>query len=193
MKTVSNLLAGFALAALAAFPSPAGAEESQAAAGGDKILVVYFSQSGTTAAVAEQIRQSVACDVFRIEAATPYPDNAGQLAERAEREIDNRELPALRAHVENLDDYGTIILGYPIWQGTFPRPVATFLSTHDLSGKRIAPFATFAGTGQGDTVDEIRALAPGATVLEGLEVIASRADNARGMTADWLARLAVGR
>ena len=153
-----------------------------------KILVVYFSRTGeeynvgkitkgNTAIVAEYIAQKTVADMFEIKPATPYPDEYEACTELAKRELESNERPALAKNIENLAQYDTIFLGYPIWWGALPRVMMTFLETNDLSGKTIIPFCTHGGSGLAGTEREIADVCPNAKILSGLAVVGKDAQN----------------
>lgn len=132
--------------------------------GAEDILVVYFSRTGTTETVAKQIQQETGGNIFKIEIVNPYPEEYRATTEQARRELEQGYLPPLKRKIENLDEYDTIFLGYPIWWGTLPMPVFTFLSENDLSGKKIIPFATHQGSGLGRSVLDLIEEVPNADV-----------------------------
>lgn len=115
-----------------------------------RVLAAYFSATGTTRWVAEQAAELLGADLYEIVPAEPY--TAADLdytdsSSRANREqSDPAARPALAGEDLDLADYGTVLLGYPIWHGRPPRIVSTFLETYDLSGKTIVPFSTSGGS-----------------------------------------------
>ncbi len=149
-------------------------------------LSAYFSHSGNTRVITDQIPKSVGGDIFEIVPMDPYPRNYNEVVEQAHKELGADYWPRLKTKVENLDSYDLVFVGYPNWWGTIPRPVATFLSEYDLSGKTIAPFCTHGGGGLGRSVTDIGTLCPQATVLDGLAVRDGSVKNAQTQVADWL-------
>ena len=147
----------------------------------NKILIAYFSHRGenyvagrlvelpvgNTERVAEMIARHTGGDLFRIERTTPYPATYKACVAEAVRELREQVRPPLTARVDHMDAYDTVFVGYPNWCGTMPRPVFTFLRSHDFSGKRIFPFCTSGGSGLGSSISDIKATAPGADVSEG--------------------------
>lgn len=153
-----------------------------------KILVVYFSRTGeeynvgritkgNTAIVAEYIAQKTGADTFEIKPATPYPDEYEACTELAKKELESNARPALANNIDNLAQYDTIFLGYPIWWGAVPRVVMTFLESNDFSGKTIIPFCTHGGSGLAGTEREIKDACPTAKVLSGLAIVGKSAQN----------------
>ncbi len=153
-----------------------------------KILVVYFSRTGeeynvgnitkgNTAIVTEYIAQKTGADTFEIKAAKPYPDEYEACTELAKKELESNTRPAIEKNIDNLAQYDTIFLGYPIWWGAVPRVLLTFLEANDFSGKTIIPFCTHGGSGLAGTEREIADACPNAKVLEGLAIVGKTAQN----------------
>lgn len=131
-----------------------------------RVLVAYFSRSGNTRVIAAQIGRSLRAVVFEIEPATPYPDDYFKTVEQARRERDSGFRPALKGRAPNLDDYGVVYLGFPIWEGTVPPIIRSFLTAHDLTGKILIPFITHGGYGIGDSQTVLAGQAEGARLRE---------------------------
>ena len=159
-----------------------------ASAADKKILVVYFSRTGeeynvgiitkgNTAIVAEYIAQKTGADTFEIKPATPYPDEYEACTELAKQELESNVRPALANNIDNLAQYDTIFLGYPIWWSAVPRVVMTFLESNDFSGKKIVPFCTHGGSGLAGTEREIKDACPNAEILSGLAIVGKSAQN----------------
>jgi len=164
--------------------------ELQAQAASKKILVVYFSHSGNTREIANQIHKNVGGDVFEIQPVTPYPTDYNTVVNQAKQELNNPAYkPALKAKVNNIKQYDIIFIGYPNWWGTYPAPVKTFLSEYDLSGKTIVPFCTHEGSRLGRSVSDLKLLCPKSTILEGLAVRGSDVKKAQNDVAQWLRKL----
>jgi flavodoxin len=136
----------------------------------NKILVAYFSHSGNTRIIADQINDNVHGDVFEIVALDSYPSDYDEVVEQARKELREQYRPKLKTKVENMESYNVIFVGYPNWCGTIPMPVATFLSEYDFSGKTIVPFCTNEGSRLGRSVTDITKLCPQSTILDGLAV-----------------------
>jgi flavodoxin len=151
-----------------------------------KILVVYFSHSGNTRAVANVIHELAGGDVFEIVSVDPYPTDYDAVVAQAKREKESGYKPALKTKVENIGSYDVIFIGYPNWWGTLPRPVVTFLSELDLAGKAVIPFCTHEGSGLGRSVEDLEKLCPRSTILEGLAVKGRNAKNAQSTVSAWL-------
>jgi flavodoxin len=155
------------------------------------VLIAYFSHSGNTRTVAEMIHTTTRGKMFEIVPADPYPADYDAVVEQARRELDNGFLPRLRGNVADMDAYATVFIGYPNWWNTIPRPVVSFLSEYDFSGKTIAPFCTHGGGGIGRSVADIRALCPKATVADGIAIPGGSVNHAEKTVAGWLRELGI--
>lgn len=168
-----------------------------------KILVAFFSRTGenyavghieqgNTHIVAEMISAATGGTIFRIEPSTPYPDDYRACTEVAQREKRSKARPALVGDI-TAEEFDVIFLGYPNWWGDLPMCVYTFLEQHDWQGKIIIPFCTHEGSGLSDTENLLRAACRGASVLNGLAVRGSVAQNerekARKQVLEWLKQL----
>lgn len=165
--------------------------QAQSSAGGKKILVVYFSYSGNTREVANQIQNVTGGDIFEIQPATAYTTVYDDLTKQAKRELESGYKPALKTKVTNIEQYDVIIVGSPCWWSTVAPPVMTFLSSYDLSGKTVIPFMTHEGSGMGRTESDIKKLCPKSTVLKGLPVRGSAVKQAKGDVVKWLHELRI--
>ena len=164
MKKMSALILALALCAAPAFAeaAPHPSPEAAFAPTDSTILVACFSATGNTWPLAEYAAEFLNADLFRIEPEIPYTEadlNYGDSASRANQEMnDETSRPALKAAVENIEQYDTILLGFPIWWGQAPRLIETFVEAHDLSGKTILPFCTSGSSGYGQTGEILAAL-----------------------------------
>ncbi len=150
------------------------------------ILILYFSISGNTEAVANFIHDEVGGDIVKLETQETYPDDYNDLLDVAQEEQSENARPELSTTIDNLDDYDTIFLGYPIWWGDMPMAIYSFLDNYDLSGKTIAPFVTSGGSGLSGTLSNIKNEEPNANVVEGLSIYDSDARSSRNEVVDWL-------
>ncbi|MDO4288564.1 MAG: flavodoxin [Eubacterium sp.] len=146
------------------------------------VLVAYFSRTQTTEAVAQEIAAQLDADIFEIVPQEPYPEDYNETVARFRRERDEEARPAVSGQVENMGDYDTIFVGYPIWGSTMPHVVRTFLEQYDFSGKKIIPFCTSGGSGLSGSVEVLKALCPDATLLEGRDLTGADA----GEISAWL-------
>ena len=151
-------------------PSESVSTEEQEADVSTKTLVVYFSCTGTTEVVAEYITEILGADSYQIVPEDPYTeaDLAYYTNGRADQEQNDPDVrPAISGGLENMDEYGTIFLGYPIWHGQAPRIISTFLESYDFSGKMIVPFCTSHSSGIGSSADNLHNLADKAKWVNG--------------------------
>lgn len=157
---------------------------------GVKALVVYFSATGNTKAVAETLAGLQDADIYEIVPEQPYTDedlNYNDRTTRATAEQNDPDArPAIQGSITDFEQYEVVYVGYPIWWGDMPRILYTFFDTYDFGGKTIAPFCTSGGSGLSGTPGTIAELETGATVLDGLHISDSAADNAEGQVSDWL-------
>lgn len=153
------------------------------------ILVAYFSWSGTTQRMAQEIAAQTGADIFRIVPVTPYPTEYTPCTEvaRAEKEADAR--PAISGKVEKWSEYDTVFIGCPVWWWTTPMIICTFAESYDFSGKTVVPFCTYASTYRDETLARIVELTPAAKHLEGEGLISGRVNAAN--ISSWLKRIGI--
>lgn len=134
-------------------------------------LVAYFSASGVTAKVAETLSVAIGADLFEIEPKVPYTKadlNWMDKKSRSSIEMnDPASRPAIAGKRDNMDDYATVFVGFPIWWYVAPTIINTFLESYDLTGKTIIPFATSGGSGMGRTNEKLQPSSPNAKLMEG--------------------------
>lgn len=138
-------------------------ETSQEETMDNRILVAYFSATGTTEQVAQQTAETLGADIYEIVPEEPYTeeDLAYYTGGRADQEQDDPSArPAIANRVEDMSQYNTVLLGYPIWHGQAPRIISTFLESYDFSGKTIIPFCTSHSSSVGSSVDHLHSLCP---------------------------------
>ena len=136
----------------------------------NKVLVVYFSETGNTQKLAKLISDKVGGDFIKIETVQKYPTNYQDLVDYAEEEKNKNARPELKELNIDLDKYDTIFVGYPIWWYQMPMAMYSFFDTYDFSGKTIVPFNTHEGSGVSGTNDDIKKLEPKANVLKSLAI-----------------------
>ncbi|WP_321422107.1 flavodoxin [uncultured Methanobacterium sp.] len=166
----------------------------------EKYLIAYFSRAGdnyvggnilnlsvgNTEVAAKMIQEMTEGDIFCIDPVNSYPEGYTETTEVAQKELHENARPELSSHIENMDSYGLIFLGYPNWWGTMPMAVFTFLEEYDFSGKTIAPFCTHEGSGLGRSERDIAKLCPQSMILEGLAVRGGDVKNAQNKVTEWL-------
>ena len=136
-----------------------------------KVLVAYFSATGTTARVADKLAKATGADLFEIKPAQPYTSADLDWTNKKSRssvEMDDRNArPAIANKVSDMSKYDVIFVGFPIWWYREPSIIDTFMESYDFSGKQVVPFATSGGSGMGDSGSMMQKLAPKAKVDSG--------------------------
>ncbi|MGL5514549.1 MAG: flavodoxin, partial [Sporomusa sp.] len=151
-----------------------------------KVLIAYFSWSGNTRGIAKEIQRQTGADLFEIECATAYSSDYNTVLDEAQRDQSKQARPKLKAYVENMKQYDTLILGYPNWWASIPMPIASFLEEYDFSGKTIIPFCSHGGGSLGQSVTAISKLAPDSVIGKGLSVHYSGGSNLNVDVHKWL-------
>jgi flavodoxin len=157
-----------------------------------KSLVIYFSRTGNTRAVAEEIQRQTGANVFELVPVKPYPDDYDTVVDIAKQEQKDKARPAYTGTV-NLTDYEIIFLGYPNWWHNLPMIVYTFLYGNDLSGKTIAPFVTHGGSKFSRTIATIKKLEPKAKVLKGLSIRDRNSSDPKAAVEKWLQQIGLNK
>ena len=139
-----------------------------------KKLVLYFSESGSTKAVAEELQKQLGADLESILPEEPYSGNFQETMQRVQRENQSGTLPKIKPLKAKIADYDIIFLGYPIWGGTYASPVTSLLKEQDFAGKKIVPFCTFGSGGLETSADALKKALPKAEILAGYGVRAAR-------------------
>lgn len=214
-----KMLAAAAAMALILSLSACGASDSGGGGGetisvptdSDKILIAYFTAAensgvdavasasvtdidgsavGLTRAVADMIQDETGGELFSIRTSVVYPANRGELIDYAAQEQEEDARPELTSHIDNLDQYDVIFVGYPNWWADLPMAVYSFFDEYDFSGKTIIPFNVHNGSQFSGTIETIQELEPDADVIEnGFTVSEQEAADAAGDVDSWLAAL----
>ena len=178
---------------------------------GGKILVAYFSRVGNTVwedgvdvvtsaslnvvdgefagnaqLLAQMVQDITGGDLFLIQTEDTYPSDYRETTNVASDEQSDNARPALASHVDNMEQYDTIVLVYPNWWGDLPQPLYTFLEEYDFSGKTILPLCTHEGSRMGKSERSIASLCPDATLLDGLAVRGGSAASAQSDVEAWI-------
>lgn len=135
-----------------------------------KTLILYYSQTGATKAVAEELQRQLDADIACIEAVDPYNTDYAATVQRWRQEREEGVKVAIQPLAVDLAEYDTIFLGFPVWGGTCASPVATFLADNSLAGKTIVTFATFGSGGIESATADVANAQPEATVVKGYGV-----------------------
>lgn len=131
---------------------------------GSKVLIAYFSATGTTKAVAQRLANVTGGELYEIQSEQPYTDadfDWNDSQSRSSVEMNNpQSRPAIKGKKEKMTDYDAIFIGYPIWWNLAPTIVNTFIESHDLKGKTVIPFATSGGSSIGNSVSALKNVYP---------------------------------
>ena len=164
-----------------------------------KTLIAFFSRAdenyfggamryvriGNTEIVAGIMKELTGADTFKIEMKDPYSPVYMTCIDEAKKDKQNNARPELTGYLDSIDEYDTIVLGYPNYWGTFPMAVATFLERYDFTGKTILPLCTNEGSGMGSSESDIKKSAKGATVKNGLAITGSKAADSKDAVKKW--------
>ena len=152
-------------------------------------LVLYYSENGSTKAVAEELQKQLGADIEAIEVVEPYSGDFQATIERCNKERESGQTPALKALKSNIADYDTIFLGYPIWFGTYAMPIATLVKEQDFEGKTIIPFCTFGSGGLNTSTADLEKAFPKAKVTKGFDIYGHEVRSGRAKVEKWLSTL----
>lgn len=164
------------------------------------ILIAFYSRAGNnivngrvvnlpvgnTEVVARLIQDRIGGDLFKIDSIFKYSEDYTESTREAMRDLRADLRPELAADLDSIDQYDTVILGYPNWWATMPMPVWTFLGDHDFNGKTILPLCTHEGSGMSSTESDIKKLCPEAIVLKGLPLRGGSVSKAGPEIDSWL-------
>ena len=153
---------------------------------GSSIVVKNKDVLGNMQYMAMTIQEAIGGELFRIETTEEYPLEHETLVNQAKEEQNEDARPELATHIENVEQYDIIFLGYPNWWGDMPQPLYTFLEEYDFSGKTIIPFNSHGGSGFSNTIEEIKKLQPNATVRDdGLSISRNDVADSEQEITDW--------
>ena len=158
-----------------------------------KMLIVYFSWSGNTENAAKMIQEKTEADIVELELVHPYSSNYNKVLDEAQRDVNSNARPELKTKIENMNEYSTIMIGYPNWWATIPMPIATFLESYDFSGKTIIPFCSHGGGEFGQSITDISKLAPNSKIGEGLSIHYSGGSSLSSDIDKWIEKNNIGK
>jgi flavodoxin len=151
-----------------------------------KTLVAYFSASGVTKGVAEQLAQTIGADLHEITPEQPYTaadlDWNNKKSRSSVEMADSTSRPAITAKLQNIEQYDTIYVGFPIWWYTAPTIINTFMESYDFSGKTLIPFATSGGSSITKACDDLKRTYPNVNWLPGRLLNNATADQLKQWT-----------
>lgn len=145
-------------------------EEAKTDAVNPNTLVLYYSQTGATKAVAEQLQALLGADIEALEVSQPYDGTYEETIRRCIAEREELVVPKVEPLKSDISRYDTIFVGYPIWFGTYARPIIGLLEECDFAGKTVVPFCTFGSGGLEASSADLKAALPKATIAEGYGV-----------------------
>lgn len=180
MRLVLNAVAGSGSVTGTALQQDYGASDNE------NVLIAYFSWGGNTAGIAGEIQRQTGADLFEITLVNPYSNDYNTVLDEAQRDQNEQARPELANHIENMEDYDVIILGYPNWWASIPMPIASFLEEYDLEGKTIIPFCSHGGGRFGQSLTVIAKLVPDAVMGEALSVHYSGGATLNEEISQWL-------
>jgi flavodoxin len=192
MKNAAYVLLGGVVIMMTMMTSDLSAKDS------GKVLITYFSRAGenynvghlkvgNTEVMAGYIHERLpGSDIFKIEPVVSYPDKYDECTVVAKKEQRENARPAVRSHIADINKYDVIYIGYPIWWGTIPQIMLTFLEEYNLSGKTIIPFCTNEGSGFGSSVNDLKKDCPKSKFLDGLAVRGSDVKKAQKEVNAWI-------
>lgn len=151
-----------------------------------KVLIAYYSHSGTTEAAAKEIQKQLGADIYRIQTNLTYPKNAPGTLNQVKQEYVAQIRPELKNKVKDFAQYDSVILGFPNWFDDPPMGVFSFLEQEDWQGKTIYPFVTYGLGGFGSSLEDIQKSVGNAALGKGLMLHASIARKADKQIAGWL-------
>lgn len=152
------------------------------------VLVLYYSQTGATASVANQLKSSMNADIEEIICENPYSGDFEATIERCKKEQEKGEIPAIKPIKADVQKYDIIFLGYPIWFGTYASPIASLLENANLEGKMIVPFCTFGSGGLESSTEDLKARLPRSVIMEGFGIRNARLSYLQDELNDFLVR-----
>ena len=167
MKKLSIMLAALLVMSLSACSKATKTEENKDM----KVLVAYFSASGVTKGVAQQLAEVAGADLHEIKPEQPYTDADLDWRDKESRSSvemkDKNSRPAITDKLENMADYDVVFVGFPIWWYTCPTIINTFMEAYDFKGKTVVPFATSGGSTIEKSCENLKATYPDLTWKDG--------------------------
>ena len=137
---------------------------------GGRVLIAFFSWSGNTRGIAQEIQRQTGADLYEITLVNPYSTSYNTVLMEAQADQHNQERPEIANPPESIDEYDVILLGYPNWWASIPMPIASFLELYDFTGKTVIPFCSHGGGRFGQSLTAVAKLAPESVMGEGLSV-----------------------
>ena len=157
------------------------------AASSASVVTVNGETEGRTQHLARLIQEETGGELFSIQTSVDYPGDGGRLVDYAAEEQDENARPELTSHIDNLDQYDVVFVGFPTWWYDLPQVMYSFFDEYDFSGKTIIPFNTHNGSRFSGTIATIQELEPDAEVITGGFTVSERdVAEAGDDLGDWL-------
>lgn len=135
-----------------------------------KVLVIYYSQTGATKLLADELQKQLGADVEEIVCENPYTGDFNQTIQRCQDEMADNEYPSIKPLNANIGEYDVIFLGYPVWFGTYARPIGGLLRAQSFDGMKIVTFCTFGSGGIEASTKDLQQKMEGCEVIQGFGV-----------------------
>jgi flavodoxin len=176
-----------------------GRGETQTTPQNGKSLIVFYSWSGNSRTIANELKSLTSGDIVEVTPSTPYTSNYNQMLDVARQEItaidNSNTYPSISTSVSNINSYDTVFIIYPLWWSRMATPMQAFLRNHSnqLSGKTIALVCTSGSSGISQTVADAQRLCPESTFVEALHIRSSAVNNAKNLLTAWLRNTGITR
>jgi flavodoxin len=182
-----------ALCALLFFPAMANADQAQSqdATKERKAIIIYYSQTNNTRAMAEFIKEHSGFDIEEIKLVKPYTAGFSELVEQTRGEYQRGYLPPMHPLKADLSSYDMILVGSPLWVYTLSLPAMSFLTGYDLSGKIVVPFCTRGTSPAGPLFAKVAELCPNSRVLKGFDITRGQYENSLPALREWIRNVVV--
>ena len=155
-----------------------------------RVLIVYYSRTNNTETFANYIKEKTNGDLQKIETVEPYPSEYSDMTDVAQKEKNEDARPAIKEAV-SVEDYDVIFVGCPIWWGTCPMAMFTYLERENFEGKTIIPFTTSGGSGLGTVEEDLKELTNAKSYLKGLTISGTRIETSKDTVMKWLDSLSI--
>ena len=185
VKSTSQSAKGKSLVVYFSVPETDGVDASS----GASRLVSNGKVMGNTQYIASVISEATGSDLFEIKTVHTYPGSHKALIDAAKVEIDNNARPKLATHIQNLNDYDVVFIGFPNWWYNMPMPLYSFFDEYDFGGKTVIPFCTHGGSRFSDAIKTIREMEKGATVLDGYAIARDHVSSSKDGIQNWLKKI----
>ncbi len=153
-----------------------------------KVLIAYYSYSGNTRSIAEEIKNQTGGKIFEILPTEAYPTSYNACVSKARKECGSKFKPELVNIVPDIEDYDTIFIGTPNWCSTMAPPVLSFIAKHNMEGKKVIPFVTHGGGGMARCEADIQKACSGSTFAKAIGLYNNSNRNNETTLSEWIAQ-----